>query len=197
MPTSKPKSSKRPDKSTKKSSKGLLSTGSKFSKLRVLAIAAVLSLAGIAYVLATHAATSDNPVDVGTATSAPNAVPAAAASLPNYIKGNMTFGSSPHDQYSPTVIDSDGHMKVATKFNCYSLCGLGLHPNYKWYIEVWAGNQWTTVRSSNTFSANGNLDQQCFDAAIYAGAEYRVKFHITVGNYVHGDYWVRGNGSTC
>lgn len=92
------------------------------------------------------------------------------------------------------VVSLDGQVCVATDFNKYNML---VSPSYYWTIQKKIGhNQWTYVRRSENFGANGNIDKQCFDRGIDRGKIYRVQFHIRyaplVAPFIHGNYTLRG-----
>lgn len=91
-----------------------------------------------------------------------------------------------------SVKSSDGWLCVATTFNNEGWGGAARN-TYKWDVETYKGYQWTKVATSKSYTANSNRDHECYDAGIYKGNTYRVRFFNTTKNgSTSGSYYVSG-----
>ena len=114
-----------------------------------------------------------------------------ASSLPASTSGYLDWRNEGTAKYSRSIRSRSGWLCVKTNFDTYNS---PLSNNYKWYVEEYEGGQWIRKRESPRFSANGNVDDECYDRSIIRGRTYRVKFdpESTRATYIHGDYWVYG-----
>lgn len=113
------------------------------------------------------------------------------AALPASTSGYMDWRNEGTAKYSRSIRSRSGWLCVKTNFDTYNS---PFNNNYKWYVEEYEGGQWIRKRESSRSSANGNIDDACYDRGITRGRTYRVKFdpESTRATYIHGDYWVYG-----
>lgn len=115
-----------------------------------------------------------------------------ASGISSQVSGRMDWHGSGVTKPTRSFVSRDGNICVTANFNKYS--SPLVNYEYTWKLQEFRYGQWTTIRKSSKYSANGNRDHECYSGGIKKkGTYYRVTFDPGSNFvYVHGSYWVWG-----